>query len=240
MSLSMNIRDTLLKQNEINNIDKEFKSLLPVGDIYYERKIYQQNMYKVSDKSISLKKKAKETKSTIVVEKEDDAFELIESDISDEEKDEEKDEDEDKDKENKSSKYSLDEMIEIPKEVSKESVFSEPDEPDKTDEPEELDKTDEDDNSDKADKSDELKKEITSDDKSEQISDKQTLKEEELNKSSKSDSKKIDLHKSLNDNLFLNIKIKDDGKVIVDENKEKIDQSGGVKKIKLSEKFEFF
>ena len=70
MVLSDQVRDIIEKQSEINSIHNEYKSLIPGNDIPDTKRVYHNNMLKISEKTINLKS-PKSTKEEIIVKKED-------------------------------------------------------------------------------------------------------------------------------------------------------------------------
>ena len=89
MVLSDQVRDIIGKQSEINSMHNEYKSLIPGNDIPDTKRVYHNNMLKISEKTIDLKS-YKSTKEEIIVKKED---------IKEDDKE-----------------FAFDEIIEIPKE----------------------------------------------------------------------------------------------------------------------------
>ena len=55
MVLSNQVRDIIAKQSEINSIHNEYKSLIPSNDIPDMKRVYHNNMLKISEKTINLK-----------------------------------------------------------------------------------------------------------------------------------------------------------------------------------------
>jgi len=94
MVLSNQVRDIIAKQSEINSIHNEYKSLIPGNDIPDMKRIYHNNMLKISEKTINLKS-PKSTKEEIKVKK-------------------------DGVKEDVDKEFTFDEIIEIPEEQFKE------------------------------------------------------------------------------------------------------------------------
>ena len=210
MVLSNHVRDILLKQQTINSLNHNFKSLIPSNNIPDIKQEYHKNMLTLPEKTINLNKKSnKKNKLEIVVNKD----------------------------------FSFDENIEIPDDNE------EKEEPENSEEPEDEKKKneiitffdtniiDDDDDDNNSDSDNEEVKEIKEDDKEiKEIKEEyKEVKEEELNL--------LDIIDKNDEIIIEDIKSEQDSdikKIKITEPSDTLEQSGGVKRIKLDQKYNFF
>ena len=226
MVLSNQVREILLKQSKINSFKNNYKSLIPSNDIPDSKRVYHENNSKTVEKTINLNKKSsKKNKLEVVVTKDDFTFdEIIE--IPPEE------DDDIEDKENLKN-----DLEEVNNKTDGIVFFDEVEDEEEGDEDKSKDKKE--DNLDK--KEDNLdKKEVEEIDLLKMIDKKILADVVNENKDNKSDKKEDIIIENVKKDDKKEDKELKDVKTIRIDTTDTLEQSGGVKKIKLDQKYDFF
>ena len=233
MVLSNQVREILIKQHNINSFKNNYKSLIPSNDIPDVKRVYHDNMKKTVEKTINLKKSNKKNKLEVIVTKDEFSLdEIIEMPPEEDEEDKEEPGDKNEIEEKNITFFDIEESEDEDNEEGRELEENK-------EEGGELEENKEEDK--KEDKED--KEEI---DLLNMIDNKLLLDIINGKKGNKSDNK-LD-SKSEKERIIIedvkkeNVKKEDPNTKTINfkESADTLEQSGGIKKIKLDQKYDFF